>query len=372
MSEQHPHDKSFPVRPNEHRPQSARSGSGFNVNSIPRFHNPKHIQHKKPGISLPPPLHTEQQVQGTAKHVPPAHLHHHTQKQKQRKKLHRLRSHKHWHTLRFAVISFVVFLIVFNYQVIYSQALYLFDKKPVSTPQPAQVIPTQQQQSNQAEVVDAQNIIIIPKIGVQAPLVFPDTIDEQLVLRALQDGVVHYAGTAKPGENGNSVFFGHSSNDVWEKGNYKFVFVLLEKLVPGDQYEIHYQSRKYVYTVEETRVVNPNDLSVLNQTSTPYSTLITCTPPGTSWKRFIVKAKQTQPTPVTTTQIATQTQPITTNKVLPSAAPSLPEQVQMILRNIIALILGKSTTNGVPSENQSTPTNRLPEVSTRDTMPTIF
>ena len=66
-----------------------------------------------------------------------------------------------------------------------------------------------------------------------------------------------YSGTANPGENGNAVFFGHSSNDIWEKGNYKFVFVLLEKLAVGDQYEIHYQSRKYIYTVEQTRVVEP-------------------------------------------------------------------------------------------------------------------
>ena len=221
-----------------------------------------------------------------------------------------------------------------------------------------------------------ENLIIIPKINVSAPLVFTDSLKEQDVLRALQDGVVHYAGTANPGDNGNAVFFGHSSNDIWEKGNYKFVFVLLEKLAPGDEYAIHYQSRKYVYKVESTKVVEANDLTVLAQTDTPYSTLITCTPPGTSWRRFIVKARQILPSSnVAATKLANNTAgDIPSGKtVLPSAAPSIFEQLVIGFQALVNSLLGRPNELKPSEENPSSdPVNRLPEVSSQIKMPTTF
>jgi hypothetical protein len=44
-------------------------------------------------------------------------------------------------------------------------------------------------------------------------------------------------------------------------------------------------------------VVEPTNTSVLEQTQQPRLTLITCTPPGTSWQRLIVQAKQVTPDP---------------------------------------------------------------------------
>ncbi len=272
-------------------------------------------------------------------------------------------------------------MLIFNFQLIYSQVVYNLTPKSTSqtpvTPIPTTPItptttPTAQQQ---AEVVGPENVIIIPKISVNAPLIFIDTLAEKEVLQALQGGVVHYAGTANPGENGNSVFFGHSSNDWWEKGNYKFVFVLLEKLVPGDLYEIHYQSRKYVYQVESTKVVLPTDLSVLDQTTTPYSTLITCTPPGTSWKRFIVKAKQIAPVPqaqpVQTASSTTSTSSQPT--VLPSAPPTIFSQIQINILNFFNSLFGRAKTEqSAPTTPQSQPSNHLPEVTTSTKMPTTF
>jgi len=364
----------------------SRPNTGFNINNIPRFQNPNALTPKS-SVTLKDKVtqlkSDNPQQQNVArgsntmpeKHRPvDANL---EKKQKAQKKLKRMRAHKHFSTVRFAIISFIVFLIVFNSQFIYSQALYLYSRTPFApktqttiTPVTPTDIPTQS-----AEVVGPENLIIIPKIGVSAPLIFPETIEERAVLRALQDGVVHYSGTANPGENGNSVFFGHSSNDIWEPGNYKFVFVLLEKLTVGDQYEIHYQSRKYIYTVEETKVVEPTELSVLDQTSTPYSTLITCTPPGTNWRRFIVKAKQTQPAPKASPGpvVATQVQPSQQPATLPSAPPTLLEQIQLFFNNLINTILGNSSQNDTqPSTQPTQPTNRLPEVSKINLMPTIF
>jgi sortase A len=159
---------------------------------------------------------------------------------------------------------------------------------------------------------------------------------ESAVLKALENGVVHYYGTANPGDVGNAVFFGHSSNDAWVPGNYKFVFVLLEKLVPGDTYEIHYNSKKYVYQVTATKTVQPTDLSVLRQTNDKTSTLITCTPPGTSWRRFIVSANQIQPPQQPVQEIVEKPieQPATQAAVLPSNSPSLWDRFAAFFVNI--------------------------------------
>lgn len=292
-----------------------------------------------------------------------------SKKQDARIKLVKMRKQSHWHTIRFALISFVVFLVIFNFQFIYSQAQFFinshFNQKPVSTAPIKPAIPT-----NQAEVVEGPNVLIIPKLNVTAPIVFIDTTEEKSVLTALQDGVVHYAGTANPGENGNSVFFGHSSNDLWEKGNYKFIFALLEKLTVGDQYEIHYQSKKYIYTVEETKVVAPTDLSVLNQTATPYSTLITCTPPGTSWRRFIVKGKQTSP--VGATQVAISNNTPVKPAVLPSAPPSIAEQIQIAFSKLLNMLMGRSSNSPSSTDPSTQPSTHLPEVSKQSTMPSTF
>jgi LPXTG-site transpeptidase (sortase) family protein len=319
---------------------------------------------KKPMINLAPKVkpNTNSQYQLSSK------------QQKALAKLNKLRKHEHWYNIKLVVGTVMVFLLIFYSQFFISQFMYIFNKPstsneqnnantttlPTTNPtQPTQSQPTQ----SQAEVVGPQNEIIIPKIGVRAPLVFIDTNNEVEVLRALRDGVVHYNGTAYPGEIGNSVFFGHSSNDWWEPGNYKFVFVLLEKLVPGDTYEIHYNSRKYVYVVTETKVVPPTDLSVLNQTSEPISTLITCTPPGTSWRRFIVHAKQTSPAPHIVTQPSTQQAPqlntnISKTTTLPSAPPDIWDQIINFFKD--RFDSNRHKTNNQPNQNT---TQHLPEVN---------
>lgn len=170
-------------------------------------------------------------------------------------------------------------------------------------------------------------VINIPKINVSAPLVFADSNVEAEFQKDLENGVVHYANTAMPGEVGNSVLFGHSSNDWWEPGNYKFVFVLLDKLVVGDTYTVNYNSRQYVYQVTETKVIEPTDLSVLNSSGVPEMTLITCTPPGTSWKRLVVRSKQISPAPETA-QTSASSLGKAPDKPLPgNSATSLTEQL---------------------------------------------
>lgn len=156
----------------------------------------------------------------------------------------------------------------------------------------------------------SRNEVIIPKINVQIPVVYDvGTTEESAIENSLEDGVVHYPTTAKPGEQGNAAFFGHSSNNIFNKGKYKFAFVLLHTLVEGDTFYLTYNGKVYVYKVISRTVVNPDQVGVLNPVpgETATATLITCDPPGTSLRRLVVVGRQISPDPTNNTQSTTQT-----------------------------------------------------------------
>lgn len=141
--------------------------------------------------------------------------------------------------------------------------------------------------------------IIIPKINVEAPVVYDvPTIEEKDVQAGLERGVVHYVTTPNPGEKGNAVIFGHSSGNIINKGKYKFAFILLKSLEKDDTLILQKDGKRYVYKVYNKYVTNPKDLSVLGSTDKTSSiTLITCDPPGTSTNRLVVQAEQIFPDP---------------------------------------------------------------------------
>lgn len=140
--------------------------------------------------------------------------------------------------------------------------------------------------------------VIIPKINVQIPLDFSvHTNDENAIENALEGGVVHYPSTVLPGQPGNSAFFGHSSNNIFNPGKYKFAFVLLHTLTTGDIFYITYNGTAYAYQVFDREIVPPSQVSVLNDNKGKPATvtLITCDPPGTSNNRLVVWGEQISP-----------------------------------------------------------------------------
>lgn len=177
-----------------------------------------------------------------------------------------------------------------------------------------------------ASAVTSAPEVIIPKINVEIPVVYGvNTIDNNAVEAALEDGVVHYADTADPGQNGNLVIVGHSSNNIFNKGKYKFAFVLLSHLENGDTFYVQKDGKRYTYEVYKKTIVSPDDVSVLGATEKPATaTLITCDPPGTSTNRLVVVGQQISPDP--TSNLAAngnQNTLATTTKVVPGNAPSL-------------------------------------------------
>ena len=157
--------------------------------------------------------------------------------------------------------------------------------------------------------------LIIPKINVEVPVVYDvETVEEADVQSGLERGVVHYATTSNPGEKGNGAIFGHSSNNILNRGKYKFAFVLLSRLESGDTFYIEKGGVRYVYKIFEKKVVSPEEVGVLGAVSGKTSTmaLITCDPPGTTISRLVVWGEQISPDPVkniASTALATDNQP---------------------------------------------------------------
>lgn len=125
-------------------------------------------------------------------------------------------------------------------------------------------------------------------------------IKDSLVTVAGDDlsvSLVHYGGTPLPGQFGNTVIFGHSTlPQFFHISNYKTIFSFLPSMKIGDEISIHFDNMDYRYIVYDMVVVEPTDLSPLEQKfDDSYLTLITCVPPGTYWKRLNVKARLARP-----------------------------------------------------------------------------
>lgn len=171
---------------------------------------------------------------------------------------------------------------------------------------------------NQSIAASGKDEVIIPKINVEIPVIYSVTSsDESVIENNLEDGVVHYPTTEVPGQEGNVAIFGHSSNNIFNSGHYKFAFVLLHTLRSGDIFYLTYHGTVYTYKVISRQIVDPSDVAVLddvpNQTAT--ATLITCDPPGTSLHRLVVVGQQISPDPAQNTAS-------TTNDTTAKSAPA--------------------------------------------------
>jgi sortase A len=121
--------------------------------------------------------------------------------------------------------------------------------------------------------------IEIPRIDLYA-VVFEGTND-----RTLARGVGHLTGSASPGERGNLVLAGHRDTFFRE----------LRGIRKGDDITIRSLEGKFLYRVESTAIVYPNQMEVLQAGSAPSLTLITCFPfryIGNAPQRFVVRARK--------------------------------------------------------------------------------
>lgn len=121
--------------------------------------------------------------------------------------------------------------------------------------------------------------IEIPRLGVSA------VVRAGSDARTLRLAVGHIPGTALPGEEGNVGLAGHRDT----------FFKRLRDIETGDAIRVVMPDGVFEYAVERTTVVMPSDVWVLDPTTEPALTLVTCYPfsyVGSAPQRFIVRAVQ--------------------------------------------------------------------------------
>jgi len=233
-----------------------------------------------------------------------------------------------WQFVRFVVVTGMIFAISFfainfsAYREILMSAINPLAQAQAEkalevsvTPNKAQlavnkllpVLPDKKEERKTFDWVDfpiapTDNRIIIPKLGKSIPLVDMGTEHiegenwgelEKQIQGGLQKGVVHYPGTARPGQFGNLFITGHSSYYPWDPGKFKDVFALLGKLQPGDLFYVYYNQSQYTYKIYNRMEVTPGNVDVLVQPKDKkMATLMTCTPVGTALRRLIIQADQ--------------------------------------------------------------------------------
>jgi LPXTG-site transpeptidase (sortase) family protein len=119
--------------------------------------------------------------------------------------------------------------------------------------------------------------LVIPKLGVDAPVVLIALRDGIWQVDQLTYEVGHLQGTASPGDSSNIAIAGHVTLARGGDGPFRY----LSQLRQGDEVLVFAGEQPYRYVVNEVRVVSPEDVQVTFPTADPTLTLITCA----NWNR---------------------------------------------------------------------------------------
>jgi sortase A len=122
--------------------------------------------------------------------------------------------------------------------------------------------------------------IVIPDIGAKFVFVQGTASPD------LRKGPGHYADTALPGLTGTVGIAGHRTT-------YLAPFRNIDDLDPGDRIELRMTYGTFGYTVANTRIVSPRDVSVLRHRGGDWLVLTACHPLYSAAKRIVVSARLT-------------------------------------------------------------------------------
>lgn len=170
--------------------------------------------------------------------------------------------------------------------------------KPVNTPAPlpasAPVIfnPLVAPDGGAITPVNTDFAIVIPKIGVNAPVIAGvDPANPGIYDTALLKGVAQASTSMLPDENGTVYLFSHSTSYDWFVKELNAVFYLVKNLKAGDLIVLAYKGKVYTYKLRETKIVKPSEVSYLVPTVGQKSLILqTCWPPGSTTQRLLVFA----------------------------------------------------------------------------------
>lgn len=144
---------------------------------------------------------------------------------------------------------------------------------------------------NMMDQEESEYILEIPKLDIFNAVVKVGGTD-------LNESLIHYEGTAPPGQLGSPVIFGHSilrqfyNPKETNPRRYKSIFSTIMTLQKGDEIHVIRGNVKYTYVVQDKTEVQPTDVYILNQQYDERKLkLVTCVPEGTYLRRGVITAQ---------------------------------------------------------------------------------
>lgn len=153
--------------------------------------------------------------------------------------------------------------------------------------------------------------ITIPKISQELPI-YHGTADS-----VLSTAAGHMQGSSLPvgGEGTHCVISAHRGLPT------AVLFTHLDRMEVGDIFYITVLDREYTYEVDQIRIVDPNDTSLITASEgKDYCTLLTCTPYGINTQRLLVRGHQVDATQERKLYVANEAYRIDTLIVMPFVA----------------------------------------------------
>ena len=111
---------------------------------------------------------------------------------------------------------------------------------------------------------------------------------EGLESKTMDRGFWHFPTSNLPGQKGNVVIIGHRYAKLPPQ---KDTFFNLDKVKVGDKIQVVQSDIEYTYIVADTRVVEKNDISILQDFTDYRITLVTCTPLWSAKQRLVIVGK---------------------------------------------------------------------------------
>jgi len=190
----------------------------------------------------------------------------------------------------FAFLFLVNFLIInwnnvswiFNYKLISGAAskfLEILENKEVITGELNNNFPAK------------ENSLEIPKIGITAPVIIAENLDQNYFDKELDRGVVIFSSSVQPGEIGQTIILGHSAPSNWPKINYDGVFSRITELNENDEIILYFNNKRFTYLVNKKIFLEKGQEISNNKSSSDNSLfLVSCWPPGKNIQRIIVES----------------------------------------------------------------------------------
>ena len=166
------------------------------------------------------------------------------------------------------------------------------------------------------------NVLNVSGTGMMGYITVPKISQELPVYHGTSDGVLsvavgHLEGTSLPvgGDNTHSVVSAHRGLPT------AVLFTHLDRMEIGDTFYFTILDRTITYEVDQIRIVEPDDTSLIQIVEgKDYCTLLTCTPYGINTQRLLVRGHQVDETQTRNIYIANEAYRVEPLVVMPFVA----------------------------------------------------